>query len=95
MDPESRRILDETYKLATENNKMLRKMRSAQKWATFWSAVRWLIIIGLTFGSFYFLEPYMNKVLDAYDSISGLNTQIKSNPLQDLLKKFDNGTMPN
>jgi len=101
MDPESKKLLEETLVLAQENNKMLHKVRGVQKWATFWSGLKVFIIIGLALGSFYFLEPYINKIADLYGSISDTTQKVKSaadnvknvtdvpnDILQELLKKF-------
>ncbi|MBU0999377.1 hypothetical protein KKG24_03710 [Patescibacteria group bacterium] len=90
MDPESQKLLEDTFQLAQENNRMLRKIRSVQKWRTFWSGLKIFIIIGIALGSFYFLEPYINKMLDFYGSISGTVQNVNDNnsSFQDLLKKL-------
>lgn len=61
MSPEEKKLLEETFEFAKENNKMLRQIRRAQKWASFLRAVYWLVIIGLGIGTFYFLEPYIDQ----------------------------------
>ena len=89
MDPESKKLLEDTFHLAQENNKMLQKVRSVQKWAVFWSSLKILLIVGITLGSFYYLEPYINKIIDLYSSISGTSQNSgDSGSFQDLLKKF-------
>ena len=90
MDPESKKLLENTFVLAQENNKMLRKVRSIQKWGVFWSLLKIILIIGITLGSFYFLRPYIDKIKDLYNSISGVQQKLNdnSNSFQDLLKKF-------
>lgn len=90
MDPESKKLLEETFALAQENNKMLHKVRSVQKWTAFWSWLKIILIIGITLGSFYFLEPYLNKMKDLYNSISGTEQKLNNSgsSFQDLLKKF-------
>ena len=77
MDTESKKVLEETYKLVQENNKMLHKIRSIQKWAAFWSTLKWLVVVGITLGSLYYLQPYVTKVMDVYDSIPGLGAGTK------------------
>ena len=90
MDPESKKLLEETFTLTQENNKMLHKVRSVQKWAIFWSWLKIVVIIGITLGSFYFLQPYINKIIDLYNSISGTEQKLNdsSDSFQNLLKKF-------
>ena len=87
MDPESKKLLEETLSLEQENNKILHKVRNVQKWATFWSAFRIIVIIGIALGSFYFLEPYIDKVINLYNSVSGTKSTSNS-PFQDFLKKI-------
>ncbi|MEK7080859.1 MAG: hypothetical protein AAB902_00470 [Patescibacteria group bacterium] len=92
MDPESKKLLEETFALAQENNKMLHKVRSVQKWATFWRTLKIVVVIGIALGSFYYLEPYLNKIADLYNSISGTGQKLNESggSFQDLLKKFQN-----
>ena len=93
MDPESKKLLEETLALARENNHMLRKVRKVQKWAAFSSALKILIVIGITLGSFYFLEPYVKKAISIWDSVYGIQQQpdnASATPFQDFLKKFKN-----
>jgi hypothetical protein len=89
MDPESKKMIEETFYFAQENNKILRKIRSVQKWDIFWSLLKWFVVIGIALGSFYYLEPYVNKIMNFYGSISGTSQSAGSNgSFQDLLKKF-------
>ena len=92
MDEDSQKMLKDTYELARENNKMLRGIRRSQNIASFMRLVYWLIIIGITAGSFYFLQPYLNKAISLYNSVSGM--QQKFNPsnsdISNLLKKLGN-----
>ena len=90
MDPESRQLLEKTYSLAKENNQILHGIRRSQRIASFMRALYWVIILAVTFGSFYLLEPYVNKMLDLYNSISGTEQKLNSGSLQDLLKNFRN-----
>ncbi len=62
MDPESKQLLENTYALSEENNKMLHSMRRAQKIASFMRVMYWIVIIAITFGSYYFLQPYVTQL---------------------------------
>ena len=90
MDPDSKKLLEETFTLEQENNKMLRSMRRSMIWGRVMSVIYWLIIIGISVGAFYFLQPYFNKVLSLYDSISGTqqNTNTSSGSFENFLKKI-------
>jgi len=67
---------------------MLHKIRGVQKRGTLWQVLKLIIIIGIALGSFYYIEPYLNKIMDLYNSVSGMQQQINNSPIQDLLKKF-------
>jgi hypothetical protein len=90
MDPESKKLLEETLELEKENNHMLHKIRNVQKWATFWSLFKVFLIIGITLGSFYFLEPYIDNVLNLYGSLSGTTQKLDNagSSIQDFLKNL-------
>jgi hypothetical protein len=90
MDPESKRLIEETLRLAEENNKMLRKVRNVQKWDAFWRSLKIIFIVAVALGALYFLEPYINKVVDLYNSISGAAGKVNdaTGSFQDLLKNF-------
>jgi len=90
MDPESKQLLEETFTLEKENNKMLHSMRRSMLWARVMSIAYWLIIIGISIGAFYFIQPYFDKVIGLYNAISGTQqkTNTNSNSFQDFLKKF-------
>ena len=62
MDPESKELLQNTFSLAEENNRMLRQMRRAQRIASFMRVVYWLIILGIGIGAFYFIQPYIDQM---------------------------------
>jgi predicted MFS family arabinose efflux permease len=91
MDPESKKLLEDTFNLEKENNKMLRKVRSVQKWGTWWSIFKIIVVIGIAFGAFYFLEPFVNKFIGIWNNVSGSQQQnLNVNPVQDFLKKIGN-----
>lgn len=70
MDSEMKTLLEENLKLARENNAMLRKMRNLQKWAKIWAVTKYVFWIGLAFGAYKFLEPYLENLNGALKSIS-------------------------
>lgn len=78
MDPEDRKLLEETLELARENNQMLKKVRSVQKHAMLWSVLKWIIWIGIAFGSFYFLQPYVDRLMDLYNQVQGAQQSFNS-----------------
>ncbi len=88
MDREAKQLLQATLALAEENNKLLHKIRGVQKRETLWQVLKIVVVIAITLGAFYYIDPYLNKLVDMYNSVSGVQEKINSSPLQDLLKKL-------
>jgi hypothetical protein len=93
MTPEEKELLNKTYKLVEENNGILKSMRLSNRVSTVFRFAYWFIIIALSFGAYYFIQPYMNFLTETINSVSGqgggsiLNNNTNPlNNLQDLLK---------
>ncbi len=69
MEPETKKILEETLELSKENNKILRKMRSTMRWSRAFKAVYWTAIIGSMFGAYYYFQPIIDGLMSTYDSV--------------------------
>jgi hypothetical protein len=78
MNPNEKELLEKTYELEKENNRMLRSIRNSGRWALIFRVFYWLIIIGLSVGAFYFIQPYLQSLMDTYsnvqDSIGNINS---------------------
>ncbi|MBU6232016.1 MAG: hypothetical protein KGI45_01860 [Patescibacteria group bacterium] len=64
MTPEEKSLLLRTHELAEENNAILRSIRRANRWSTFFRIVYWVIIIGAGIGAYYALQPYLMQAAD-------------------------------
>ena len=64
MDEESTKDLNKVLDLVKENNKMLRKIRRGQKRSQIVRIAYWLIIIGISVGAYYYIQPYINMLQD-------------------------------
>ena len=62
MDQEERELLDTTFNLVKENNKMLHKIRRSQKVADLMRVLYWLVLLGIGIGAFYFIQPYVEQI---------------------------------
>lgn len=69
MTPEERSILERTLKIAEENNSILRGIRRSNRFSMFLRLGYWVIIIGLSFGAYYFVKPLINSTLGLYDQV--------------------------
>ncbi len=84
MTPEEKSLLERTYKLAEENSRMLKSLYRASMWSRATTIFYWLVIIGATFGAYYFIEPYLDLVRGLAGTASGGLQNLSD--LSDLLK---------
>ena len=71
MTPEERQLLIQTHRMVEENNALLRKMHRAAMWGRAWHILYWAVIIGLSVGAFYFIQPYVDQVRGIYGGFKG------------------------
>jgi hypothetical protein len=97
MTPEDRSLLERTYKLAEENNHILRSIRRHNRWMALTKFLYWVIIIGISIGAFYFIQPYFEMALNlanqANSSLKVINGTTKS--LESLNIDSLKGIVPN
>lgn len=60
------------------------KVRKVQRTNATVRALYWVVIILLSFGAFYFVQPYINQLKDAYGFVGGGD----SKNIEELLKQF-------
>ncbi len=58
--------------LVEQNNVMLHSIQRRARMAILFSALKWAVLIGLSFGALYFIKPYLQTALESYDSIRGM-----------------------
>lgn len=78
MEPELRGNIRELLELTRENNKILHKINNRARWAFFGTLIYWLIVIGVTVGAFYYLQPFFQALLDNYQKSMTLFQQVQS-----------------
>lgn len=99
MDPETKHLLEQNLALSKENNELIKKMLSSQRWGRAFRIIYWMLIIGGSIGVYYWMQPILGTVLGNYDSIMKSldsvqqNTQSlpDSSALNSFLDKFKQG----
>ncbi len=87
MTPEEKSLLEKTYEIAKENNGLLKSIRRSNRISSILRVAYWVIIIGLSIGAYYFVQPYADylfKVLGGSDITSIRNA---SDSIQGYLKQ--------
>lgn len=78
MNPEEKQLLQETAELTRENNKILKSMRRGARFASFLRFIYWAVILGGAVASYYFIQPYLNAVINGYNEIQKGVSNVKS-----------------
>ncbi|HEY9584876.1 MAG TPA: hypothetical protein VJI33_04930 [Candidatus Paceibacterota bacterium] len=83
MTPEEKKLLEKVASQVDENNGILRGIRRTQRMNTVMKILYWVLIIGLSLGAFYFIQPYV----DMLKGVTGgdTNDSSQNSQLQDLL----------
>lgn len=66
------RKLDELLEITHENNKILRSMRRAQRWGSFFRFVYWTVILGSVLGVYYYFQPMIQKYMKTFQTSIGI-----------------------
>jgi hypothetical protein len=62
MTPDDRKLLEETYELAAENNKILRSMRNSARLERVFRYGYWIVIILISYFAYVAIQPYMGMM---------------------------------
>jgi len=76
MEPHERAMLEESLSLARENNEMLRSLRSNMRWTRLWRAIYWLVILGSLVGAYYYVQPYLDPMFQAYNKALEVSAEL-------------------
>ena len=85
MDPESKKLLEDTYVLVKENNKMLHSLLRSIRISRLMSIIYWVFIIGSAVGAYYLIQPYVDQLIGVY---GGAKSNLES--VDSLLDSFNN-----
>lgn len=87
--------LDEILELTKENNRMLHYLRGAQRRASAFRLLYWLVILGLGFGAFYYIQPYLEQIIGVYagaqssiDAIQNATSSVQNGDWKSILDSY-------
>ena len=75
MTPEERQLLIQTHRMVEENHTLLRKMHRSALFGRVFTILYWVVIIGLSVGAYYFIQPYVDQVKGIY---TGVQTDVSN-----------------
>lgn len=63
------KMLRELHRLTKENNTMLHKLHGDLKRARMWRTLKLIVTLALLFGAYYFVQPFIENLTNAYTSV--------------------------
>ncbi|MDO8620634.1 MAG: hypothetical protein Q7R64_04795 [bacterium] len=78
MSPEERQLLIQTHRMVEENHALLRKMHRSALFGRVFHMLYWIIIIGLSVGAYFFVQPYVEQVQSVYGGLRGDVQNVKN-----------------
>jgi hypothetical protein len=78
MDSNEKELLEKTYEMVKENNNILKSIRNSNRWSALFRVFYWIIIIGISIGAFYYIQPYVDVAIKTYKSLQGDLKNVKS-----------------
>lgn len=91
-DEELKVLLRENIEVSKESLKILKKINRGRIFGNIFVFLKWTLIIGISFGAYYFIEPFISKYLDlmkgltsGVENVGKIGNNVNS---ADLLKKL-------
>ena len=78
MDNDLRKLVEENLVLSRETHEMVKGLERSARWGRFFTLLYWALIIASVVGAYYFIQPYLNATLGAYQGILSGVDQIQS-----------------
>ncbi len=72
MDDEVKRLLEENLAIGKDNRRMLKKLLSYRRLEAIYSVLKWVVVLGIGLWTYYYLQPYLDQVLAAYNQLNGV-----------------------
>ncbi len=57
-----------------QNQDILESIQRRARLSMLFSSIKWFIILGLTFGTFYYTKPYLEQLMQVYSQVSDIGS---------------------
>lgn len=71
-DDELKQLLRKNIEVSEESLKILRKINRAAVMGRFFRFFKWVVIIGISVGAYYYIEPYVGRLTDLLKQLQKL-----------------------
>ncbi|MBI5045538.1 MAG: hypothetical protein HZC14_00820 [Candidatus Niyogibacteria bacterium] len=86
MDEELKKLLQRNLEVSEESLKILKKISRARIMAAVYNTLKLAIIILLSVGAYYYVEPMINNLMGTLNQLTGGAQSAQQ--IQDLLKQY-------
>jgi hypothetical protein len=86
MTPEERKMLEETRSIVEDNRRILRSLQKSNRYKTILRVLYWFVIIALSFGSYYFIQPYIETLKSSLNDITGSSSTEGASLFDELIR---------
>lgn len=69
MTDEERELLEQTYELAKDTNDKVSRLYRSYKWGRAFKIFYWVVIIGLSLGAYWLIQPYIDQLGQVYGGL--------------------------
>ncbi|KKU70499.1 MAG: hypothetical protein UX94_C0005G0061 [Parcubacteria group bacterium GW2011_GWA2_47_21] len=69
MNEEEKELLEETHRLAAENNEIIKKFYRSHKWGRAIKITYWVLILGTAFGAYWLIQPYLEAITGSIGTV--------------------------
>lgn len=94
-DEELKVLLRENIEVSKESLKILKKINRGRIFGNIFTTLKWMLIIGISFGAYYYIEPFLSKYLDlmkgltsGVENVGKIGNNINSATSPDFFKKL-------
>jgi hypothetical protein len=88
MDPELENLIKEDLEINKENNELLKKLWGNVKLSRTFRLLYWVIIIAITLGAYYYVQPLIDKLIGVYSGFGQIGDSIQNLPDASILSNF-------
>ena len=81
---EFKKLLRQNLEVSSESLRLLKKLNKARIMDNVYWIIKWVVIIGVSFGAYYYIEPYLNKYIETIKKLAPLNKEAGVNLSPDL-----------
>ena len=79
--------LDKILEITKENNKILCSMQRSARIDRFFKIIYWALILGSLFGTYYYIQPYIDQLLKLYNKVNSTSNSFDLPP--EIFKRLD------